>query len=51
MIDGRFDSAFHQAFVASETHAMELPIPTWAVAAIMAVVIGTLATLFNQTAS
>lgn len=45
MIDGRFDPAFHQAFISSEAHPIELPVPTWGLAIIMLTAIGTMATL------
>lgn len=45
MLDGRFDPAFHQAFISSDAHPVELPVPTWALALIMITAIGIMAAL------
>ena len=45
MLDGRFDPTFHQAFLSSDAHPVELPVPTWGLALIMISAIGVMATL------
>ncbi|MCU0899009.1 MAG: hypothetical protein MUC82_00785 [Cypionkella sp.] len=45
MLDDRFDPAFHQAFISSEAHPVELPVPSWGLVLIMLSAIGIMATL------
>ncbi len=45
MLDGRFDPAFHQAFISSDTHPAQLPVRTWVMVVAMIAAIGVLAML------
>ncbi|MEY4696358.1 MAG: hypothetical protein RIT14_786 [Pseudomonadota bacterium] len=43
MFDGRYDPAFHQAFVVAETAPADLALPGWLAAVLLSALLGGLA--------